>query len=197
MDTPKINTPLSEEQIIAATVGERTPLNNTINLAPYDPEWPALFNQLAKQIREALGDKVHLLEHAGSTSVPGLSAKPIIDMVLAVTDSSDESAYVQELTNIGFTLRIREPDWYEHRLLKSTDIVSNLHVFSAGCEEIMQMLLFRDWLRNTPSDRLLYERTKRKLAARTWRYTQNYADAKSEVIQEILARARHHQSQSD
>jgi GrpB-like predicted nucleotidyltransferase (UPF0157 family) len=191
-ESPKATTPLTEEQIIAAAVDGRQPLNSTIYLAPYDPAWPSLFARLAKHIYEALGDRLLLLEHVGSTSVPGLSAKPIIDMVLAVADSSDELSYVKPLEEKGYTLRIREPDWYEHRLLKPPDVQGNLHVFSAGCEEIEQMLLFRDWLRSHSDDRLLYEETKRKLAARTWKYTQNYADAKSEVVQEILARARRH-----
>ena len=192
-DSPRANKPLTEDQIIAATVGERQPLNSTIYLAPYDPTWPSLFNGLAKQIPTVLGDDVLLLEHVGSTSVPGLSAKPIIDMVLAVADSSDESSYVKPLEEKGYTLRIREPDWYEHRLLKPPDVQGNLHVFSDGCEEIERMLMFRNWLRKHTDDRLLYEETKRELAARTWKYTQNYADAKSEIVQEILARARRNQ----
>jgi GrpB-like predicted nucleotidyltransferase (UPF0157 family) len=184
---------MTEAQIIAATVGERQPRNSTISLAPYDPAWPSLFTHLQQQIREALGDTIRLLEHVGSTSVPGLSAKPIIDMVLAVADPRDEASYVHPLEEKGYILRVREPAWYEHRLLKSPDVPGNLHVFSAGCEEIEQMLLFRDWLRNHAEDRLLYEATKANLAARTWKYSQNYADAKSPVIQEILARARRNQ----
>jgi GrpB-like predicted nucleotidyltransferase (UPF0157 family) len=187
---PKANTPLTEEQIIAANVGGVQLLNSTIYLAPYDLAWPALFDRLAQQIHQALGDAVLLLEHVGSTSVPGLSAKPIIDMVLAVADSSDEAAYVKPLEEKGYTLRIREPGWYEHRLLKPPEIAGNLHVFSAGCEEIEQVLLFRDWLRSHADDRALYQATKHELAARTWKYTQNYADAKSAVVREILARAR-------
>jgi GrpB-like predicted nucleotidyltransferase (UPF0157 family) len=192
--SPKAKTPLTEDQIVAATVGERKPFNSAVYLAPYDPAWPSLFNRLKKQIREALGDKILLLEPVGSTAVPGLSAKPIIDMVLAVEDSSDESSYVKPLEKKGYTLRNREPDWHEHRLLKPPDVEGKLHVFSAGCEEIGQMLLFRDRLRNNTDDRLLYEETKRELAARTWKYRQNYADAKSEVVQEILARARRNQT---
>jgi GrpB-like predicted nucleotidyltransferase (UPF0157 family) len=189
-DSSKPNPPMSEEQILAVTIGERRPLNGTIYLAPYDPAWPSLFAQLKQRIYEALKDDVLLLEHVGSTSVPGLSAKPIIDMVLAVADSSDEAAYVERLEGRGFKLRIREPNWYEHRLFKFSDPNANLHVFSDGCEEIDQMLLFRDWLRKHAEDRLLYEGKKRELATRIWKYTQNYADAKSEVVQEILARAR-------
>ena len=86
-------------------------------------------------------------------------------------------------------LRIREPEWFEHRLLKTPHTDGNLHVFSAGCEEIDRMLAFRDWLRVHKDDRRLYEEAKRELAARTWKQTQNYADAKSEVVQKILARA--------
>jgi GrpB-like predicted nucleotidyltransferase (UPF0157 family) len=183
----------TDGQIISAIVEPRQPLNSTIHLAPYDPAWPSLFTRLRKEIGKALGNDILLLEHVGSTSVPGLSAKPIIDMVMAVADSSDEAAYVRPLQEKGYTLRIREPDWYEHRLLKPPEAPANLHVFSAGCPEIEQMVLFRDWLRNHTDDRLLYEATKRDLAARTWEYTQNYADAKSEVVQAILARARRNQ----
>lgn len=190
---PRANAPISEEQIIAATVGPRQPLNATIDLAPCDPAWPALFIRLKEQVREALGDGMLLLEHVGSTSVPGLLAKPIIDMVLAVADSSDEESYVRPLEGKGYRLRIREPEWYEHRLLKPQGAVGNLHVFSAGCREIEQMVLFRDWLRTHEEDRMLYEATKRELAARVWKYTQNYADAKGEVIQRILSRARREQ----
>ena len=182
-------TTTSEEYLDAVTIGERKPLNSTVRLAPYDPEWPAQFSLLANRIRAALSEKVLMLEHVGSTSVPGLSAKPVIDMVLAVADSADEPSYVPPLEEQGFMLRIREDDWFEHRMLKAPDIDGNLHVFSDGSNEIDRMLTLRDWLRANDRDRRLYENTKRDLAARTWKFTQNYADAKSEVVQQILARA--------
>jgi GrpB-like predicted nucleotidyltransferase (UPF0157 family) len=160
-----------------------------VHLAPYDPRWPSDFGQLAKCIRCALGDKVLLLEHVGSTSVPGLCAKPIIDIVLAVADSANESCYVAALEEQGFVLRIREPDWFEHRLFKTPHKDGNLHIFSAGSEEIGRMLAFRDWLRTHEEDRRRYEETKRALAARTWKHVQDYANAKSGLVQEILARA--------
>jgi len=138
----------------------------------------------------ALGERVLLIEHVGSTSVPGLAAKPRIDVLLLVTDSADEPAYVPALEAAAYVLRIREPDWYEHRMFNGLDTDINLHVFSPGCPEIDRMLLFRDWLRSNASDRRLYERTKRELARKDWRYTQNYADAKTAVVEEILARAR-------
>jgi GrpB-like predicted nucleotidyltransferase (UPF0157 family) len=129
------------------------------------------------------------LEHVGSTSVPGLSAKPVVDMTLVVADSSDEDKYVPDLEAAGYVLRIREPDWYEHRILKGPDTNVNLHVFSDGCTEVERMVAFRDWLRTHDDDRELYESAKRDLAAREWKYVQNYADAKSEIVRQILARA--------
>jgi GrpB-like predicted nucleotidyltransferase (UPF0157 family) len=107
-----------------------------------------------------------------------------------VRDSADEAAYVPALEAAGYVLRIREPDWFEHRLLKGPDAAVNLHVYSEGCPEIERYLLFRDRLRTDPAERELYERTKRELAARVWRYVQNYADAKSAVVEAIVARAR-------
>jgi len=104
----------------------------------------------------------------GSTSVPGLQAKPTIDVVLVVADSADERAYLPALKGGGYSLRIREPDWFEHRMLTTRKPRVNLHIFSAGCEEVDRMILFRDWLRNEPADRELYERTKRALSAKRW-----------------------------
>ena len=181
--------PMSEDELRATTIGELTPLDAPIELADYDAEWPRLFEREAERVRSALGSHVLQLEHAGSTSIPGLVAKPRIDMILVVADSADESAYVEPLEAAGYVLRIREPNWFEHRLLRGPDTDVNLHVFSAGCPEIDRMLLFRDHLRTDAADRELYARTKRELAGREWRYVQNYADAKTAVVEEILARA--------
>lgn len=174
----------------AITIGELQPLSGRIRVVDYDPDWPRQFAAEAGKIRAALGDRALLLEHAGSTSVPGLAAKPLIDIVLVVTDTSDKAAYVPDLERAGYVLRIREPDWYQHRVLKGAVPDVNLHVFPPDCEEVERMLLMRDWLRADAADRELYARTKRELAAREWKYTQNYADAKTAVVEAILARAR-------
>jgi GrpB-like predicted nucleotidyltransferase (UPF0157 family) len=179
-----------DEYLAAVTIGKREPLNGEIHLAPYDTEWASQFSHLAEKIRQALGQTVILIEHVGSTSVPGLAAKPVIDIVMAVPNSADELSYVPRLEALGFVLRIREPDWFEHRLFKTPVFAGNLHVFSSGCEEIDRMLTFRNWLRDHDDDRQLYEDTKRQLASKTWKHVQNYADAKSEVVREILSRAR-------
>jgi GrpB-like predicted nucleotidyltransferase (UPF0157 family) len=160
-----------------------------INLAPYDAEWPALYEREAARIRGALGDRVVRLEHVGSTSVPGLSAKPQIDILLVVPDSADEEAYVPAMLAAGYRLTIREPDWHEHRLFKGPDTNINLHTFSAGSTEPRRMLAFRDRLRTHPEELAAYEARKRELAGQTWAYVQDYADAKGEVVEGIIARA--------
>ena len=180
----------TEEQLQAVHVGQLKPLNGPIQIVDYDATWPRLFEREAERIRAALGERVALLEHVGSTSVPGLAAKPRIDILLAVEDSANEASYVPALEQAGYVLHIREPDWFEHRLFRGLDTAINLHVLSSGCSEIDKMLLFRDWLRSNTADRQLYERTKRELAQRNWKYTQNYADAKTAVVEEILARAQ-------
>jgi GrpB-like predicted nucleotidyltransferase (UPF0157 family) len=188
-DKSSTKKPTSDAELAAYTIGEVQPHDAPILLAEYDPSWPALFEREAARIRGALGDGVLKLEHVGSTSVPGLAAKPQIDILLVVADSSNEGRYVPALEAAGYVLRIREPDWYEHRVFKGPDTKLNLHVFSPGCVETERMLRFRDWLRTHEDERALYERTKRELAARPWKHIQNYADAKGEVVEQILARS--------
>jgi GrpB-like predicted nucleotidyltransferase (UPF0157 family) len=180
---------VTQERDDSVWIGGQPRLDGRVELAEYDPRWPRQFEAEAQRIRATLGETAVLVEHAGSTSVPGLAAKPVIDIVLAVPDSTDEPACVPALEASGYRLAVREPDWYEHRLLRGADPSVNLHVFSVGCEEIDRMLAFRDWLRAHPEDRDLYLRTKRELADRTWTFVQDYADAKSEVVRTINERA--------
>jgi GrpB-like predicted nucleotidyltransferase (UPF0157 family) len=166
------------------------PHNAAVLLSPYDPAWPRRYAVEADTIRTALGDRVLRLEHVGSTSVPGLIAKPVIDILLVIADPADEAAYVPALEAAGYVLRIREPDWYQHRLLKRADPAVNLHVFGpGGQQEIDRMLRFRDRLRSDPADRERYARTKIALAARSWRHMQFYADAKTDIIEDVLRAA--------
>jgi GrpB-like predicted nucleotidyltransferase (UPF0157 family) len=193
----------SEEDIRRATIGPVVFRNAPIVLVGYDPRWPAMFDREADRIRSALASLAIRVEHVGSTSVPGLAAKPIIDIVLAVPDSADEAAYVPALEAAGYRLHNREPGWLEHRLLNRHSVQEgrgvvggvppdcdvNLHVLSAGEAEIDRMVLFRDWLRSHDDDRDAYVRVKRELAQRTWRHVQHYADAKTAIVQQIMARA--------
>src|SRR5262249_18186999 len=180
---------MSEEQLRKVTIGEVQSVNGPIRLVKYDPSWPALFEKEATRIITALGGRLVSIEHVGSTAVPGLAAKPRIDILLVVADTADEAAYVPALEAAGYVLRIREPEWHEHRVFKGPDMDVNLHCFSVGCPEIQRMLAFRNRLRSNEEDRLLYERTKLDLAAKTWKYVQEYADAKTAVVEEILSRA--------
>jgi GrpB-like predicted nucleotidyltransferase (UPF0157 family) len=180
----------TEAEIRAAWVVEPPRLTDKIQVVDYDPAWPRLFRREADRIRALLGERVVQLEHIGSTSVPGLAAKPIIDIMLVVPDPADEPAWLPDLEAAGYRLVIREPDWYQHRCLKGPDTNVNLHVYPPGCPEIERYLLFRERLRTHPEERAHYQRVKRELAERDWTYVQEYADAKSEVVEGIIARAR-------
>ena len=127
------------------------------------------------------------VEHIGSTAVPGLAAKPIVDMLLVVHDVTDEGAYVTPLEQEGFVLRVREP---RHRMLRTTEKDVHIHVFEPESPEIMDYRDLRDWLRINEADRDLYASTKKKLAQQQWSDLNYYSDAKSSVVQQILGRAR-------
>jgi GrpB-like predicted nucleotidyltransferase (UPF0157 family) len=178
-----------DEELPKHWVAKPPTLQGRIEIRDYDPEWPRLYEREAARIRAVLGDRVVRLEHAGSTSVPGLPAKPIVDIVLEVPDSSDEAGYLTDMEAAGYVLVIREPDWFEHRVFKGPDTNVNLHVFTRGSIEVERMLRFRDHLRGSSADRELYARTKRELAAHDWKYVQQYADAKTAVVEEIMKRA--------
>ena len=159
-----------------------------IIIADYDPAWPAKFERHRSAIAAALGDAALGIEHIGSTAVPQLAAKPIIDILVVVADSANESTYCPQLQAAGYELRVREPEWNEHRMLRTPGRDVHLHVYSAGCEEIQRNLGFRNHLRSHAQDRRRYEEVKRALARNEWPDMNAYAAAKTEVIQSILAR---------
>ena len=179
----------TDDDITAEYIGDRPIHNDVVQLVEYQSIWPEQFQREAGRIQGALGSRALSIDHVGSTSVPGLAAKPIIDIALTVADSADEAAYVPDLEAAGYQLRSREPGWFEHRLFKGPDGGVNIHLFSRDCVEVARMIVFRDQLRNNEGDRHLYERTKRELASRRWKYVQHYADAKTEVITTILNRS--------
>lgn len=160
-----------------------------IVIVAYDPAWPRRFAEERTRIVGALGDRALAVDHIGSTAVPGLAAKPIVDLCLTVVASSDERSYLGPLEEAGYQLRVREPDRFEHRMLRTATRDVHVHVFSAGCPEIERYLRFRDRLRADEADRAHYEATKRRLAARDWPSMDAYARAKAEVVESILARA--------
>ena len=176
-----------EERLRDVVIGDVEP--QTIIVADYDPAWPERFRREEARIRAALGEGALAVEHIGSTSVPGLAAKPIVDILLVVEDSADEASYLPALEAAGYVLRVREPDFDEHRMLRTPEKDVHLHVFSPGSPEIERYLLLREQLRENEGDRELYARTKRDLASRDWPSMQHYAEAKTGVIEGIIARA--------
>lgn len=161
-----------------------------IIIMDYDPSWPKKFEKHAKAISDALGENAVRIEHIGSTSVPELGSKPIIDILVVVTNFADESTYLPQLEAAGYVLRVREPDWNEHRMFRTPARDVQIHIFSAGCPEIQRHLAFRNHLRQNTGDRKLYERVKRELAAKDWSDMNAYANAKTEVIERILVASR-------
>jgi GrpB-like predicted nucleotidyltransferase (UPF0157 family) len=160
-----------------------------IVIVEYDPRWPEKFQKHAEILSGALGSKALAIEHVGSTSVPMLAAKPIIDIIVLVDDSGDEASYLPALVAAGYVLRVREPDWHQHRMFRTPQLDVHVHIFSPGCVEVTRQLAFRDRLKRNIEDRLLYESVKRKLANEDWPDMNAYARAKTDVVEEITARA--------
>jgi len=184
-----------EERLREVIIGEIEP--QAIVVADYDPVWPERFRQEEARIRTALGRAVLSIEHIGSTSVPGLAAKPLVDILLVVEDSANEGSYLPALEEAGYVLRVREPDFDEHRMLRTPQKDVHVHVFSAGSPEIGRYLLLRDRLRQDDGERELYARTKRELATKDWPSVDHYAEAKTEIIEGIISRAAARSSRED
>jgi GrpB-like predicted nucleotidyltransferase (UPF0157 family) len=157
-----------------------------------DPAWPRQFAELAGRIRAALGWRALVIEHVGSTSVPGLAAKPVIDIDLTVADPDREQDYVPALERAGFRLVVREPWWYGHRLLRADQPDGNLHVFGTDSPELVRHRIFRNWLRGNPDERDRYAAAKLRAAAASNAAGENgmqYNARKQQVIREIYHRA--------
>lgn len=163
-----------------------------IHIVEPDPTWPQTFETLKDRILAALGDTALEVNHAGSTSVPGLPAKPVIDVDTVVRDPTDEASYVPQLEAAGFEFHLREPGWHEHRLFVCDEPRVNLHVFGPDAPEVARHQIFRRWLIANGDDRELYAKTKREAAEQSTKAGETmmeYNSRKEKVIQEILERA--------
>lgn len=178
----------SPDELAAAWVGDAAPPQTRIEVVDYDPRWPALFAAEAARLGDVLSGVALSIQHVGSTSVPGLAAKPIIDIDILVADSDAEDRYVPPLVDAGYRLVLREPWWNGHRMLVPEGGGVNLHIFPEDAPEPMRHLLFRDWLRSHPDDRELYASAKRELAEETAESPEDYNLAKNAVIDEIFGR---------
>lgn len=162
------------------------------DLHSYDERWPRIYLDLRRRIRDALTSVSIEIEHIGSTSVPGLAAKPIIDIVVTVNDITAEEDYLDALLSAGYELRVREPG---HRLVRTPAHDVHVHLYEHNDPAVSDYLLLRDHLRSDAGDRALYEGTKRSLLSKRWDDMNDYADAKTDVIIAIKERARSAQRQ--
>ena len=158
----------------------------SIELVAYDASWPSRFERERARIGAALGAIAQRIDHIGSTAVPGLQAKPIIDIQVGVGDPDSEATYLPPLQAAGYRLRVREP---RHRMLRTPGLDVHVHVCASGGDWERRHLLFRDWLRVEQADADLYAEVKRVLAARDWDDMNEYANAKTETVLSILERA--------
>lgn len=175
------------DRLREVVIGDLGPVR--IELCEHDPAWSQRFSSHAQRIRGALGGTVRRVEHIGSTAVPGLSAKPIIDILLVVDDPADEASYLPELQDAGYELRAREADFDEHRMLRTPARDVHIHVFPPWSAEIDRYLNLRDHLIASPQARAAYEARKRELADREWPTMDHYATAKSDIIEALIAEA--------
>lgn len=162
------------------------PEKRAIVIEPYRPTWPATFQEHRRRIEDSLGSTACRVNHIGSTAVPGLAAKPIVDIQVSVPDVEQESSYLQPLHAAGYLLRVREPG---HRMFRTADLDVHIHVCDAESEWERRHLLLRDWLRESAQDREAYAALKTELQKQGWETMNHYADAKTDLISEMTARA--------
>ena len=177
------------------------PVSAEIDVAEYDPRWPAQAQEISETVSAALSQRALRIEHVGSTAVPGLAAKPVIDLDLTVADPADERNWLPLVQGAGFVLTVREPWWHEHRMLRGGSRVDdghvptggatavNLHVFGPDSPELVKHIVFRNWLRADESDRELYAAAKRSAAGGKAQRVMDYNARKEAVIRDIYQRA--------
>jgi GrpB-like predicted nucleotidyltransferase (UPF0157 family) len=157
-----------------------------IVLVEYDAAWAERFVIERQRISEALGSIARMIEHVGSTSVPGLAAKPVVDIQVTVDDPNDEASYGPALERAGYEIRVREPD---HRMFRTPERDVHVHIWKANSDDERRHLIFRNHLRRHAEDREAYEYLKRELAPQ-FQDTNEYAQAKTTFIEEIVVCAK-------
>ena len=156
-----------------------------VTLAEYNRAWPVRYEAERDRVADALRERALRVEHIGSTAVPGLASKPVIDILVAVSDLRDPHIHLA-LRGVGYALAVDE---HEHRMYRTAQMDVHVHLWPIGSPEIERHLIFRDWLRGNRADRELYEHVKRKFAERDWNDRNDYAEAKTPVVSAILRRA--------
>jgi GrpB-like predicted nucleotidyltransferase (UPF0157 family)/GNAT superfamily N-acetyltransferase len=172
-----------DDYLDAVLIGGRE--QRPIEIVDYRPQWAERFETERRRLEDALGSTGHRIEHVGSTAVPGLGAKPIVDIMVTVDDPNDELVYRSHLEDAGYLLRVREVD---HRMFRTPGGDVHVHIWKADSDDEYRHLLFRDRLRSDADDRREYERVKRDLAGRHTDMN-HYSEAKTAVIESIMTRA--------
>ncbi len=181
-----------DDYLDAVLVGGRE--ERELILVDHTPTWATRFAGERVRIQEALGDVARRVEHVGSTAVPGLAAKPTVDILVAVDDPDNEGGYLDAMEGTGYDLRVREAG---HRMFRTPERDVHVHLWKAGSDDERRHLLFRDWLRHAPDDRALYESVKRRFVGESFTDMNYYARAKGPVIEEIMRRAEAWVAQAD
>ena len=164
----------------------------SIVIADYDPSWPEQYAAEERRVRRALGELALRIDHVGSTSVPGLAAKPVIDIQVTVAGPDETKACREPLLAIGYTFTTVPLPYYHQPV--DWPHTHHLHVREHGSAEARRMLRVRDWLRTHEGDRRAYESLKRRLAEDSYAETPEgrfrYSEGKTDFIQSLEARAR-------
>jgi GrpB-like predicted nucleotidyltransferase (UPF0157 family) len=164
-----------------------------ITLVEYDPDWPREFERESGLLLRSLGDSVTKIEHIGSTSVPSLVSKPIIDIMVGLRDFSEAGSLVPKIVNIGYTYFPEFEDVMPFRRFFKKFIhdtaTHHIHMVEIGGEFWLRHLLFRDRLRSDPATAAEYASLKKELAKRDWKVSNDFAEAKTEFIKRIEAEA--------
>lgn len=165
-----------------------------ITIVEYDPEWVAEYERCEREIRRVVGDRIEAVEHVGSTAVPGLAAKPIVDLMVGVASLDDADACVQPLVAAGWEyapeFEAQVPERRYFRRFRGGDHTHHLHVVETGSDWWERHLHFRDYLREHPDLAREYDRLKRDLAERFRWDVDGYTDGKDDFIRDVEERAR-------
>jgi len=163
-----------------------------VEVVDYNPIWPEQFQEEAVQIRRALGQELVATYHMGSTSVPGIKAKPIIDILAEVRDIDKIDELNENLARLGYEAKGEFGIRGRRFFIKNDGQVRthHLHVFQSGHPEIERVLTFRDYLCAHPQDARAYEQLKEELAHKYPQDRESYTEGKTDFIRELDRKAR-------
>lgn len=184
-----------EESSITASTDTVGKMSLPVRIVDYDSSWPKLFEKEKRLILSVIGHVVVSVEHIGSTSVLGLGAKPIIDMLVAVHHLGDAEMCIEPLRTIGYKYEPEhEAQIPERRFFNKGQPPAeqhyHLHMVELTSDFWKRHLLFRDYLRTHPEAAQQYQRLKRQLAAEYTTNREGYTEAKASFIESIVAKAR-------